>query len=108
MVSRPHAVSIAKRRAQKRDDLGEYLRPFGLLELLEEGAAEGLEPSSDADIELRRPRYEHDGLDRKAALLEQPALFGDRGKEPRRDFVGSPPRRAPTARMAVAMAATLP
>jgi hypothetical protein len=108
MVSRPHAVSIAKRRAQKRDDLGEYLRPFGLLELLEEGAAEGLEPSSDADIELRRPRYEHDGLDRKAALLEQPAIFGDRGKEPRRALSGSPPCRAPTARMAVAMAATLP
>ena len=51
MVSSPHAISIAKRRPQKLDDLGEYLRPFRLLELLEEGAAEGLEPSLHADIE---------------------------------------------------------
>src|SRR5262245_26530558 len=88
MVSRPHPVSIAKRRAQQLDDLGEHLPTLGLLELVEEGTAGGLEPPLDADIESSRPRHEHDGLDRKTPLLEQPAIFGDRGKEPRRDLVG--------------------
>src|SRR5262245_45495003 len=88
MVSRPHPVSIAKRRAQQLDDLGEHLPTLGLPELVEEGTAEGLEPPLDADIESSRPRHEHDGLDRNPPLLEQPAIFGDRGKEPRRDLVG--------------------
>src|SRR5262245_12222006 len=88
MVGRPNPISIAKRRAQKLDDLGEHLPALGLLELLEEGAAEGFEPSLDADIERCRARHEHDGLDCKSPLLEQPAIFGDRGKEPRRDLVG--------------------
>ena len=44
----------------------------------------------------------------EAALGEQPPIFLDRGKEPGRDQRGSPPRSAPTARIAVAMAATLP
>src|SRR5262245_16067599 len=87
MISRPHPVSIAKRRAQQLDDLGEHLPTLELLELVEEGTAEGLEPPLDADIESSRPRHEHDRLDRKIPLLEQPAIFGDRGKEPRRDLV---------------------
>jgi hypothetical protein len=45
MVGRLHPVSIAKRRAQKLDDLGEHLPTLRLLKLLEEGTAEGLEPS---------------------------------------------------------------
>jgi hypothetical protein len=107
MVSRPHPVSIAKRRAQQLDDLGEHLPPLRLLELLEEGTPEGLEPSLDADIELCRARHEHDGLD-QTALLEQPAIFGDRGKEQGATLSGSPLCKALTARMAVAMAPTLP
>src|SRR4249919_1210034 len=87
MGRRPHPVSVAERRAQKLDDLGEHLPPLRLLELLEEGTAEGFEPTPDADIERGRARHEHDGLDRKAALLEQPAIFGDGGKEPGGDLV---------------------
>jgi len=107
MVSRPHPVSNAKRRAQQLDDFCEHLPPLRLLELLEEGTPEGLEPSLDADIELCRARHEHDGLDRKTALLEQPAIFGDRGKEPGGDLVRIAAMQG-ADRAEVAMAATLP
>src|SRR6185312_10921190 len=87
MVRGPHAIGIAKRRPQQLDDLGKDLLPPRLLELLEEGAAEGFEPALHADVERRRPRHEHDRLYGKTALLEQAAIFGNRRKEPGSDFV---------------------
>ena len=108
IVRRPHPVSVAERWAQKLDDLGEHLPPLRLLELLEEGTAEGFEPTPDADIERGRARHEHDGLNRKAALFEQLRYSATEGKNQGATLSGSPPCRAPTARKAVAMAATLP
>ena len=108
MVRGPYAIGIAQRRPQQLDDLGKDLRPLRLLELLEEGAAEGLEPALHADIKRRRARHEHDRLDGKTALLEQTAIFGNRREEPGCDLVEIAAMGAPTARIAVAMAATLP
>src|SRR5215510_297160 len=107
MVIRPHPVSIAKRRAQQLDDLGEHLPTLGLLELVEEGTAEGLEAPLDADIESSRSRHEHDGLDRKPPCSSSLRYSATEGKNHGATLSGSPPCRALTARMAVAIAATL-
>jgi hypothetical protein len=87
MGRRPYAIRIAKRRAQQLNDLGKDLRPLRLLELLEEGAAEGLQPPLHADFERGWTRHQHDCLDREAALPEQTAVFGDRREEPGSDLL---------------------
>jgi hypothetical protein len=54
----------------------------GSSKLLEERPTEGFEPSLNADLERSRARHEDDGFGDEAALLKQPPIFGDRGKEP--------------------------
>ena len=108
MVRGPHAIGIAQRRPQQLDDLGKDPLPLRLLELLEEGAAEGFEPAfMPISSGVGRGTSMID-LTAKPPCSSRRLYSATDGKNQGATLSGSPPWRAPTARIAVAMAATLP